>query len=317
MKRWMILLAVLAIGLSALGFHVGRGNAAAVGSADGPQSPGVAPAYVRPLALAAAKKAAPPAKAAEEKYWVEPMKKVHAKSTGDKGTFAHFGDSITVTMAFWCPLAWNRKNMDEPAQADFALVKGYMKEACWREWKGPAFGNEGSMTIRWAFDNVDAWLKKLNPETALIMFGTNDLGQLPLDEYETKVRAVIAKCFDNGTVVILSTIPPKHGQDAKAKTFVESLRRIARECGVPLCDYYEAVLSRRPDDWDGAMEKFKGAAGDVYQVPTLISGDGVHPSNPKQWEGDYSEDGLKHNGFVLRNYVVLRSYADVIRSVLQ
>jgi len=52
-------------------------------------------------------------------------------------------------------------------------------------------------------------------------------------------------------------------------------------------------------------------------VPTLISGDGVHPSNPKQWEGDYSEDGLKHNGFVLRSYVVLRSYADVIRSVLQ
>lgn len=284
MKRWMILPAVLAIGLSA---------------------------------FAAEKTAAPAAKAAGEKYWVEPMKKVHAKFTGQAGTFAQFGDSITVTMAFWSPLVWTRKNMDEPAQADFALVKGHMKEACWREWKGPAFGSDGGMTIRWALDNVGAWLKKLNPETALIMFGTNDLGQLQLDEYETKVRAVIAKCLDNGTVVILSTIPPKHGQGEKAKTFVESLRRIARETGLPLCDYYEAVMARRPDDWDGAMEKFKGLGGDSYQAPTLISGDGVHPSNPKPWEGDYSEEGLKHNGYVLRNYVVLRSYADVIRSVLK
>ena len=297
MKRWMILVAVLAIGLSA--FAAEKKAAPAPSAAERASAP------------------APAAKAAGEKYWVEPMKKVHAKFTGEKGTFAQFGDSITVTMAFWSPLVWTRKNMDEPTQADFALVKGYMKEACWREWKGPVFGSEGGMTIRWALDNVGAWLKKLNPETALIMFGTNDLGPLQLDEYETKVRAVIAKCLDNGTVVILSTIPPKHGQGEKAKTFVESLRRIARETGLPLCDYYEAVMTRRPDDWDGAMEKFKGLGSDGYQVPTLISGDGVHPSNPKQWEGDYSEDGLKHNGFVLRSYVVLRSYADVIRSVLQ
>ncbi|MCX5672253.1 MAG: SGNH/GDSL hydrolase family protein [Planctomycetota bacterium] len=297
MKRWMILLAVLAISLSA--FAATKKAAPAPNAAESASAP------------------APAAKAAGEKYWVEPMKKVHAKFTGDKGTFAQFGDSITVTMAFWSPLVWTRKNMDEPAQADFALVKGHMKEACWREWKGPAFGSDGGMTIRWALDNVGAWLKKLNPETALLMFGTNDLGPLQLDEYETKVRAVIAKCLDNGTVVILSTIPPKHGQGEKAKTFVESLRRIARECGVPVCDYYGAVTSRRPDDWDGATDKFKGAGGDVYQVPTLISGDGVHPSNPKQWEGDYSEEGLKHNGYVLRNYVVLRSYADVIRSVLK
>src|SRR5256885_12046991 len=48
----------------------------------------------------------------------------------------------------------------------------------------------GRMTIRWAHDNVDAWLKKLNPEAALIMFGTNDLHDVPLDEYEKKLRLV-------------------------------------------------------------------------------------------------------------------------------
>jgi len=97
MKRWMILLAVLAIGLSA--FAATKQAAPAPSAAESASAP------------------APAAKAAGEKYWVEPMKKVHARFTGEKGAFAQFGDSITVTMAFWSPLVWSRKNMDEPTQA--------------------------------------------------------------------------------------------------------------------------------------------------------------------------------------------------------
>ncbi len=254
--------------------------------------------------------------AGEAAYWVEPMRKVHARFNGKKGTFAHFGDSITVSMAFWASLG-QRRNMDGATQAAYDLVNGYMKKACWREWKGPKFGNTGSMTIRWAHENVDTWLKDLNPEVALIMFGTNDLGPLNVDEYEAKTREVVKKCLAGGTVVILSTIPPKHGRDEKCKAFVEAVRRVARDMKVPLCDYYQAVMDRRPDDWDGRLEKFKGVPGGTYEVPTLISRDGVHPSNPKQWQGDYSEEGLKHNGFVLRNYVVLHAYADLVRKVLK
>jgi hypothetical protein len=248
-------------------------------------------------------------------YWVEPMKKVHARFTGEKGTFAHFGDSITVSRAFWSGLKWSQKNMDKPTQAAFELVKAYMKDACWADWKGPQYGNEGRMTIRWAHANVDKWLKSLNPEVALIMFGTNDLGPLKVDEYETKTRQVVKKCLDNGTIVILSTIPPRHGADAKAKTFVQAVRKVARDMKVPLCDYYKACMDRRPKDWDGTLAKFRPATG--YEVPTLISGDGVHPSNPSKWKGDYSEEGLKHNGFVLRSYVVLRSYDEVLRKVVK
>ena len=249
--------------------------------------------------------------------WVEPMKKVHAAFKGEKGTFAHFGDSITISMAFWASLSWDRKNMDEATQAAFNLVDAYMKKACWREWKGPRFGNTGMMTIRWAHENVDTWLKDLNPEAALIMFGTNDLGPLGVEEYEAKTREVVAKCLANGTVVVLSTIPPKHGRDEKCKTFVEAVRRVAARLKVPLCDYYQAVMDRRPDDWDGQLEKFKDVPGGTYEVPTLVSRDGTHPSNPKQWQGDYSEEGLRNNGFVLRNYVVLHAYADLVRKVLK
>jgi len=258
----------------------------------------------------------PPTKAVQKDYWVQPMRAVHTKFTGEKGTFAHFGDSITVSMAFWASMKWSHKNMDEKTQAAFDLVKGYMKDDCWHKWKGPQFGNEGRMTIRWAHANVDKWLKKLNPEVALIMFGTNDLGPLKVEEYQAKTRQVIQKCLDNGTVVILSTIPPRHGADAKVERFVEAVRKLARDMKVPLSDYYKACMDRRPEDWSGAHPKFKSVPGGTYEVPTLISRDGVHPSNPRKWQGDYSAEGLKHNGFVLRNYVVLHSYADVIKKVV-
>jgi lysophospholipase L1-like esterase len=245
--------------------------------------------------------------------WVEAMKKVHSKFTGEKGTLACFGDSITISMAFWAPLRGARKNMSPEGEAAFQTVNEYMKPDCWSKWKGPEYGNNGTMTIRWPHEKVEGWLQKLNPETALIMFGTNDLHAVPLEEYEKKTREVVRKCLDNGTVVILTTIPPRHGMLEKSRAYAEAAAKVARELNVPLCDYFGECLKRRPDDWDGADPKFKEYKG--YDVPTLIARDGVHPSNPKPFQGDYSEEGLKSNGFLLRNYVSMLSYADVIRKV--
>ena len=248
-----------------------------------------------------------------EPAWADAMRKVHATFTGEKGTFACFGDSITVTMAFWAPLKHERKNLSSEGEAAFQRVSGHMKDDCWQKWKGPEWGNNGRMTIAWARDNVGTWLKKMNPEVALIMFGTNDLTAVKLEEYEDKTRAVVRACLENGTIPILTTIPPRHGMLDKSKAYAAATTRVAQELKVPLCDYLGECLKRRPDDWDGADEKFKGFKD--YDVPTLIARDGVHPSNPKAFSGDYSEEGLKHNGFALRNYVSLMSYAEVIKEV--
>jgi lysophospholipase L1-like esterase len=261
---------------------------------------------------------APSAARAQEKhadYWVGPMKAVHAKFKGERGTLAQFGDSITVTMAYWAPLAQGPKDMPAEMAKAHDLVKQHMKPECWNKWKGAGFGNTGSMTIRWAHENVDRWLKKLNPEVALIMFGTNDLGQVPLKEYEQKTREVVQRCLDNGTVVILSTIPPRAGRLEQARQYAEAVRKVAREQKVPLIDYFAEVLKRRPDDWDGSLPKFKDTPGDEYEVPTLIARDGVHPSNPSKHR-DYSQESLRSNGYVLRNYLSLLTYAEVIRKAL-
>jgi lysophospholipase L1-like esterase len=252
----------------------------------------------------------------EKPSWVEPMRQVHARFKGTPGTLACFGDSITVTMAFWAPLAGQPKDMPPEMARAHALVKGYLKPECWAGWKGPGYGSNGSMTIRWAHQNVDTWLKKLNPEAVVILFGTNDLGQLKLEEYEKKTAEVVDRCLRNGTVVLLTTPPPRSGRLEQAKQFADAVRRVARQKQVPLIDYQAEILKRRPEDWDGSLAKFKGLPGDEYQVPTLIARDGVHPSNPRQYQG-YSQESLRHNGYLLRNYLTLVAYADVVRNVLQ
>lgn len=247
--------------------------------------------------------------------WVEPMREVHGRYKGTPGTFAHFGDSITVTMAFWAPLQSKPKNMSPDVAKAYELVTRHQKPECWREWKGPEFGSNGSMTVRWADANVGRWLNKLNPEVALIMFGSNDVGQMEAAEYEAKLRYVVQRCLANGTVVILSTMPLRSGHVAKCSQFAQVARKIASEMHVPLTDYFAEIRKRRPDDWDGAMPKFKDLPGNEYEVPTLIARDGVHPSNPQAFVNDFSEEALRSNGFTLRNYLTLRAYAEVIEKV--
>ena len=260
-------------------------------------------------AVVAAAGALPAAPA--EPDWAEPMRAVHARFTGAPGTFAQFGDSITVTLAYWTPLLYVRKNAPPELEAAFARVKAYLRPECWRDWKGPEFGNEGSRTMAWAREHVQAWLRKLNPEVALIMFGTNDLDRIDADRYADQTRAVARACLDNGTVVILSTIPPRSGAAAKAAAFAEVVRGIAREMRVPLIDFHGEILARRPEDWDGASERFAPWQG--YDVPTLIARDGVHPSNPPAFRDDYSEEGLRASGYGLRSALTLLAYDEVVR----
>ncbi len=149
-----------------------------------------------------------------------------------------------------------------------------------------------------------------------MMFGTNDLGQVPLDEYERKTRKVVGRCLANGTVVILSTIPPRSGQADLSARFASNARKVAKDKNLPLIDFYAEVTRRRPKDWDGSQAPFRGKYTDVYDVPTLVSGDGVHPSNPKTHPG-FSEDSLNANGYALRSYLTLMTYSRVIEEVFK
>lgn len=244
--------------------------------------------------------------AAEDDAWVEPMKAVHARFTGQPGTVAQFGDSITITMAFFVPLQDEVKNLPADLVDAHAWIRKYVQGRCWRGWKGPEFGNEGRTTTAWAVANLDGWLKKLNPEVALVMWGTNDTYAGPKPpEYTENLRLIVGKCLDNGTVPILYTIPPKGDQAGNPKatehveSFVEAARTVAREKHVPLIDFYQEMMTRQPTDF----------------AKTLL-GDNLHPSYPAEYQRDFSDEGLKHSGYTLRNCLTLRRYYEVHQKVL-
>jgi hypothetical protein len=238
--------------------------------------------------------------------WAEAMKPVHAEFTGQQGTVAQFGDSITITMAFFVPLQMQINNVPDELQEAHDWIRSYVQGRCWRGWKGPQFGNQGRTTTAWAIENIDGWLEQLNPEVALVMWGTNDTHKGPMPpEYTENLRVIIQKCLDNGTIPILYTIPPRGTQannpkwTERVESFVAAARTVAAEKRVPLIDFYEAMMSRQPTDF-----------------ATTLLGDAAHPSYPEEYRRDFSEEALRSSGYTLRNYLTLQSYYEVYEKVL-
>ena len=67
-----------------------------------------------------------------DEYWVEPMKEVSASFTGERGTVAQFGDSITISMAFFAPLRLRVRNLPDGLKEAHAWMRGYVRPECWR-----------------------------------------------------------------------------------------------------------------------------------------------------------------------------------------
>jgi len=252
-------------------------------------------------------------------YWVEPMKKVHARFKGKKGTLAQYGDSITVSMAYLAGLSYGkgivRKNMTPEVRKEMDVVEKYADRRLWRKWKGGGWGNTGNMMSNWLFGGIDGWQKKMQPEAATIMFGTNDIGRIWPPQYTEYMAASCRRMMQDGTVPMLNSIPPCY-KGGHREYWLAALS-IAHGLKVPLIDFYAETMKRRPDDWNGRLKKFKDAGFKGYGVPTIVSGDGVHPSNPAKYKGDWSEEALSCSGFGLRDYMTLRMYYQVISKVFQ
>lgn len=251
--------------------------------------------------------------------WVTPMREVHARFRGVSGTCAHFGDSLTETLAYWSPLPHSRKGASPELLHAYEIASKRLALECWRDWKGPRFGNRSGAGIGWARSNVDEWLKILNPEVAIILFGTNDVGQRKATAYREDLTYVLQKCLKNGTVPILTTIPPRRDADNHVAEIIAVQRDLARALKIPLVDLHAEILRRRPADWDGGRLPPAGgqAPQDGHDVLTLIAADGVHLSHPTKFRDDYSAESLRHNGYALRTALSLLAYAEVVQRVFE
>jgi hypothetical protein len=129
----------------------------------------------------------------------------------------------------------------------------------------------------------------LSPLYALVMLGTNDnrYGRSPI-AYGQDLWTIVDDVIADGTIPILSTIPPVNGDpgtDARVPLFNLIVRAIAQGRQVPLVDFHDELLP----------------------LPSRgISDDGLHPTVSPSGACDLTSDGLQY-GFNVRNLISLEA----------
>jgi lysophospholipase L1-like esterase len=249
--------------------------------------------------------------------YAEAMKKVTAKFSGKEGVVIHLGDSITYANQY---SGWARfgkgKTPQEEAACKWMHVGADNESDGWYLARVDRPGNRSDTAVSGirSYEYLEGGkagippmaevVKKYNPQMAVVMLGTNDVngGRTPA-QYKADMSKVVDLIIGNGTIPILSTIPPIRGKDDAVKAFNAVLAEIVREKKIPLIDYYAEIVKRRPTDWMG----------------TLISDDGVHPTGDHAGAGPGSEpteENLKNSGQLLRGVLSVRKIAEVKAKVL-
>jgi len=251
--------------------------------------------------------------------WASAAKQVLAKHDGPEGVVLQLGDSITYANQY---ARWAQRGAGKDA-GDKAVLK-WMHTGKRNDQDGwhlcsvdvqrgrshtAASGVRADQYIKGGkhgLPSLDAIIGKYDPQMAVVMLGTNDAsaGRDP-DAYIADMTTIVEKLHGNGTVAILTTLPPHAKRMDLIKAYNERLWALAEAKKLPVIDFYGHVLSRR------SGESWKG---------TLISKDGVHPthtgSNGAQPQDEPSEENLANCGYLLRGYITVQKLKQVVGAVI-
>jgi lysophospholipase L1-like esterase len=247
--------------------------------------------------------------------WPAAMAAAARKYEGEPGKVVPIGDSITyanpagqwarygkersleeIEICKWMQSDKNDKTNgwwlaadDQPFRRSWTAVSGQTAEQCL------AGGVRGSAAL-------DAILKEHNPQIAIILLGTNDVGQrVPVEKYLRSMESIYEKCLAHGTIPVVTTVPPRNPDPAGLiEPYNAGLVALAKKLGLPLVDYHGEILTRRPGDtWLG----------------TLISNDGVHPTNAAS-PGPATPKNLAQGGYLLRCWLNVYKVIEIKAKVL-
>jgi uncharacterized protein YgiM (DUF1202 family) len=136
----------------------------------------------------------------------------------------------------------------------------------------------------------------VKPAIALIMLGTNDVAEMPVETYRANLEQIVQITVDRGTIPVLSTIPNRPGYDVAP--YNQMIRSIAAAYDIPLWDYWQ-VMVNAPNSG--------------------ISPDNIHPSlAPGGPDASVNFDVVNLGyGYTLRNLTALMVLDVVWREVIQ
>jgi lysophospholipase L1-like esterase len=218
--------------------------------------------------------------ASKESYDYAPaMKEVAKKFKGTQGVIVLMGDSITYANQ---NTAWALAGAGQSAEVKAFLkwshagerndLDGYHNARV--DMPGNRSNTAASGVTTGGYLNgghgglpaLSEILKKFNPQMVVYMLGTNDVkqGQQPaaiIPNVEKSLDAILA----NGTIPILSTIPPMTGKNPQVEAYNAELKKLAEKKKIPLLDLFGEMkaVNADLDKWlsDGVHLTFANAGG--------------------------------------------------------
>ncbi len=233
------------------------------------------------------------------------------------GQWAHYGSGKTaedVAICSWMhatdswpdpihnnsPNGWYLSRVDYPGRGGSYTARSSITTA------GMLSGWGGLPSVDEMFTNGFAnpdGKQYRDAEIVIILLGTNDVsGPRATVDFITDLESIVDKILANNTVAVLTTLPPRRNRDSDVQNYNAAVRTLAQTRKLPLIDMYEEMLRRRPGNtWDG----------------TLISGDGVHPSESyggySATSNPYSDNGvaLSNSGMLLWCWLAVQKVAEI------
>jgi len=254
----------------------------------------------------------------ETRDYAPAMREVAKRFNGAEGVVLHLGDSITYASPY---TAWARAGEGKTAEDEAILKWSHCGEESDRDgwWlahvdlpEGGSYTAAGGVRadqyLAGGFKGMlplDGIIRKYNPQIAILMLGTNDAwANRPADEYVADMETIVTRLLDNGTIVILSTIPPLIDNLALQGKYNEELWKLAERHKLPVIDYYGEILARRPGmSWDGTLL----CKGDGHPSADMNS---VTPTSPP------TPENLRESGYLLRGWLSVKKLAEVKGRVL-
>lgn len=246
------------------------------------------------------------------------MRKVAKQFKGMEGVVLHLGDSITYASPY---TAWARQGEGKTKQEEAILRWSHCGEENERDgWylahvdlpKGGSYTAAGGVRadqyLAGGFKGLPPLgeiIRKYQPQVAILMLGTNDAwANRPPEKYLADMETIVTRLLDNGTIVILSTIPPLIDNLELQGRYNQELWKLAEGHQLPVIDFYGEILARRPGmTWDGTL-LYKGDGHPTAEM------NGVTPTSAP------TPENLKQSGYLLRGWLSVKKLEEVKSRVL-
>jgi hypothetical protein len=254
--------------------------------------------------------------------WAKPMQAVAKRFTGKAGQIILIGDSLTYAnqSTRWAWSApFNKKG--DYTDSDKAILRwshAYEENKPINGWwlakvdrpsgrsETAASGIRTDQYIKGGFHrlpSLERILDKYNPQVAFVLLGSNDVNaRRKPDDVLANMNTIIEMLLNNGTIPVLTTIPPMRGARRAERVNAVNNRYLSLAAArkIPIVDLYGQFVSRQPNGaWDGA----------------LVGRDGVHLTHNLA-DGPPTKENLKRCGYLLRCYVTVQKLKEVKKQVL-